>query len=180
MAILSSTVRSRLALALLALLASAPPCFARALEGAAAPDFSLPDLDNRERSLAAERGRVVLVDFWASWCAPCLEELVCLDALGRRHPDDVRLIAVNVDRDAETARDFLRARLPATGATVLHDGGSRVLGEYGADGLPALYLIDRGGEVRARHAGAGSCNAIEGKLTELLGAPAVAAERIED
>jgi hypothetical protein len=56
---------------------------------------------------------------------------------------------------------------------VLHDGGSRVLGEYGADGLPALYLIDRAGAVRARHAGAGSCKAIEGKLTELLGGPAV-------
>jgi thiol-disulfide isomerase/thioredoxin len=154
-------------------LLDAQPSFARATVGEAAPDFSLPDLDGRVRSLAAERGRIVLVDFWASWCAPCVEELACLDALGRRHPEDVRLLAVTIDRDAETARKFLRDRLPTADATVLHDGASAVLAEYGADGLPALYLVDRGGEIRALHDGAGGCREIEAELAELLreGAP---------
>jgi thiol-disulfide isomerase/thioredoxin len=141
---------------------------ARATEGDAAPEFSLPDLDGREHSLGSARGRVVLVDFWASWCAPCVDELVCLDALRRDHPDDLELIAVSIDRDADTARAFLKKRLPASGATVLHDGDSGVLGEYGADGLPALYLIDRAGTVRAVHDGAGGCREVAAEVAELL------------
>lgn len=151
---------------------------ARASEGEPAPDFSLPDLDGHAHTLAARRGRVVLVDFWATWCAPCAEELACLEALRARHADDLALLAVSIDRDADTARAFRAKRLSAAGATFLHDGDSAVLGEYGADGLPALYLIDRGGTVRAVHDGSGGCRAVEAEVAALLGGRTpVAAER---
>jgi peroxiredoxin len=132
-----------------------------------APDFELADLDGRTHRLSSERGRVVLLDFWASWCAPCAEELGCLAELAGRHAQDVTLLAVTIDRDAETARRFL-AEHPLGGAKVLQDHASDVMSEFGADGLPALYLIDRAGVVRELHDGVGGCRAIAPKLAELL------------
>ena len=148
------------------------PALARATVAAPAPDFELADLDGRSHRLSAERGRVVLLDFWASWCAPCAVELGCLVDLSRRHGADVSLVAVTIDRDADTARGFL-AKRPLGAAKVLQDGGSDVLSEYGADGLPALYLIDREGVVREIHDGAGGCRAVEPRLGELLAPRAV-------
>jgi thiol-disulfide isomerase/thioredoxin len=164
----TSTAAALVATALGAFVATSPlPALGRATVAAPAPDFELVDLDGRSHRLSAERGRIVLLDFWASWCAPCAEELGCLVDLSRRHGEDVSLVAVTIDRDADTARDFL-AKRPLAPAKVLQDGGSDVLAEYGADGLPALYLIDREGVVREVHDGAGGCRAIEPKLGELL------------
>lgn len=132
-----------------------------------APDFELVDLDGRAHRLSGERGRVVLLDFWASWCAPCAAELSCLAELSERYGDDLSLVTVTIDRDADTARDFL-ARRSIGAAKVLQDGGSDVFSEYGAGGLPALYLIDREGVVREVHDGAGGCRAIEPRLAELI------------
>jgi thiol-disulfide isomerase/thioredoxin len=132
-----------------------------------APDFELSDLSGGAHRLSSERGRVVLIDFWASWCAPCAAELGCLVELAGRHPQDVTLLAVTIDRDADTARTFV-AKRPLGAARVLHDGDSDVMSEFGADGLPALYLVDRDGIVRDLHDGAGGCRAIAAKLDGLL------------
>jgi thiol-disulfide isomerase/thioredoxin len=148
------------------------PALGRATVAAPAPDFELADLDGRSHRLSAERGRVVLLDFWASWCAPCADELGCLVELSGRHAADVSLVAVTIDRDADSVRGFL-AKRPLGAAKVLQDGRSDVLSEYGADGLPALYLIDREGVVREVHDGAGGCRAIAPKLGALLAPGAV-------
>lgn len=169
MALLSRAFLRVVAAALSAAL-TAPPVLARVTPGEVAPDFELRDLAGRTERLSAWRGHIVLLDFWASWCAPCAAELSCLDELRKRHGAAVQLISVSIDRDAETARRFVAAKLPAAELRVLHDEGSEVLAEWGADGMPALYLIDRDGIVREAHDGAGGCHAVQPKLRELLGA----------
>jgi thiol-disulfide isomerase/thioredoxin len=102
--------------------------------------------------LAALKGQVVYVDFWASWCAPCRESFPWMnhmqDELGR---DGLVIIAVNVDRDHSDAEHFLREH-PARFRVVFDPDG--VLPEqFGVRGMPTSFLIDRDGNVQSRHAG---------------------------
>lgn len=145
--------------------------FAAVATGDPAPEIELPDLDGRTSRLSAFRGRIVLLDFWASWCAPCAAEMACLHELRARSPADVRILSVSIDRDADLARRFVAEKLPAGDFAVLHDASGEVLAEWGAEGLPALYLIDREGTVRDAQDGAGGCKAIEPALREVLGSP---------
>jgi cytochrome c biogenesis protein CcmG/thiol:disulfide interchange protein DsbE len=128
---------------------------AAARTGARAPDFTLPDLDGRPVALAALRGRVVVVEFWASWCAPCGMMLPALDALARRYPaSEVTVLAVSVDQSRAAAEALLANRIGDPALTVLHDRSSEVLAEYGADGIPATYVIDAAGTIRLVEDGA--------------------------
>lgn len=145
--------------------------FAAVATGDPAPEIELPDLDGRTTRLSTSRGRIVLVDFWASWCAPCAAEMTCLHELRARYPADVQLLSISIDRDADLARRFVAAKLPAGDFAVLHDASGEVLAEWGAEGMPALYLIDREGTVRDARSGAGGCKAIEPTLREVLGSP---------
>jgi thiol-disulfide isomerase/thioredoxin len=118
------------------------------------PEFSLAARDGGTVVTADLRGKVVCLDFWATWCATCKAALPALDALARRPGfEDVRFLAVNVDRDGELADKWLAQNLPATKLTLLRDGGGTLLSRFGADGMPALYVIDREGVVRRVEAG---------------------------
>lgn len=117
--------------------------------GDEAPAFTLADRDGGRVALAELRGHVVCLDFWATWCASCKAALPELDAMARRAGyEDVRFVAVNIDRDHALAAKFLAQHLPSPVLTMLHDPGGSVLARYGAGGMPALYLIDRDGVVR--------------------------------
>lgn len=120
--------------------------------GDVVPAFTLPDWHGRPAAIAARRGHIVLLDFWASWCTTCRLALPGLDALARRHPD-VEVIAVSIDASRAAADRFLAERLPATVMTLLHDPGGDVFARFGPGGMPALYLIDRDGVVRLAEAG---------------------------
>jgi len=117
--------------------------------GDPAPAFSLAGRDGGQVALSDLRGKVVCLDFWATWCATCKAALPALDALARRPGfEDVRFLAVSIDRDRALAEKFLAQQLPETALTVLMDPGGSLLARYGAGGMPALYVIDRGGVVR--------------------------------
>lgn len=154
----------RFAAVLVALaLAALPPAESAAASGAgtgkSAPDFSLPGLNvsktapPRPVSLADLEGKVVLLDFWAVWCAPCKRTLPELARLGGKHPG-LEVLAVSLDEDRAKAEAFL-ARLgkEASGLTALHDAGREVAGLYGLEGMPAAVLIDRKGILRSRFDG---------------------------
>lgn len=113
--------------------------------GALAPRFELRSPEGKPVSLDAQRGRVVLVDFWAAWCAPCLRAMPLLSRLQREHPAELRLLSVNVDGDEESARRVDRE----TGGvlTMLLDKDGELARRYGAQTLPHLVLIDRRGRV---------------------------------
>jgi thiol-disulfide isomerase/thioredoxin len=98
------------------------------------------------------RGKVVLVDFWASWCAPCLQSFPWMNALQQKHAGDgLVIVAVNLDQDRALADAFLQ-KVPAQ-FRVEYDAGGSVARQFDVQAMPTSFLIDRSGQVRARHAG---------------------------
>jgi thiol-disulfide isomerase/thioredoxin len=143
--------RVALALAAAALLAAGA---AEALsEGTRAPDFSAPLLSGPgELSLSAHRGKVVYLDFWASWCPPCLVSLPVLEELRREFPaEHFAVVAVNVDREPQKALAFL-AKHPV-GYASASDPDGRIPETFGIETMPTSFLIDRQGVVRHVHRG---------------------------
>lgn len=102
--------------------------------------------------LDAYAGKVVLVDFWASWCAPCLRSFPWMNELQRRHGDaGLVVVAVNLDQERRLADAFL-SKTPAN-FRLEFDAAGEVARRFGVQSMPTSFLIDRSGNVRARHAG---------------------------
>jgi thiol-disulfide isomerase/thioredoxin len=123
--------------------------------GAAAPPLVLERVEGGTLSLADLRGRVVLVDFWATWCPPCRAELPWLVRLAKRHAaEGLWLVAVNQD-DAAQQRALVAEFAPTVpGLQAWAAYGSEALKQaWQVDGLPTLYLVDREGRVVAAHEG---------------------------
>lgn len=121
--------------------------------GNPAPQLALPRLgDGEVVTLAALRGRPVIVNFWASWCEPCAREMPALAAFARSQQGAAQVLAVNLGEDEATARDFLNAN-DAHGLTVLLDVELRARDAWGVRGLPVTFLVDPAGRIGALHAG---------------------------
>jgi cytochrome c biogenesis protein CcmG/thiol:disulfide interchange protein DsbE len=117
-----------------------------------APALELTSADGKAIRIADLKGRVVLVDIWASWCAPCKSSFPALDALyAELHPKGLEVLAVNVDERRGDADEFL-SHHPRQ-MTVLLDPKGQVPQAFGADAMPSSFLIDRQGNVRFRHTG---------------------------
>ncbi len=117
-----------------------------------APGFTLKDRAGQTRSLADFKGRVVLVDFWASWCAPCKASFPALDALQEEfRGEGLEVVAINVDEDAKDAQAFLAGKSPSM--TVLFDPRGRTPEDFKVEGMPTSFLIDKAGMIRFRHMG---------------------------
>lgn len=135
------------------LLASASMASAGVSEGAAAPDCKLSALDGSSpTALSQHKGKVVLVDFWASWCGPCVQSFPFLNDLHAKHKDQgLQIIGVNVDEKADDAQAFL-SNHPA-GFSVMRDAGMQCVNDFGVEAMPSSYLIDRKGVVHHIHRG---------------------------
>ena len=97
-------------------------------------------------------GRVVLVDFWASWCAPCKASFPALDDLQRTYAGrGFTVLAVSVDDDPRKMKDFLAAHPVAF--PVVHDARQQLVAAAGIEAMPTSFLIDRAGTIRFAHAG---------------------------
>lgn len=149
-------------------------CVGRALavaEGDGAPDIKLTDLSGKPVSLASLKGKVVLVDFWASWCKPCREELPVLEQLHKKYSaEGLAIIGVNVDSDAKTAKKFLADNKLALSFALANDAQHKVAESYAPPTMPSSYLIGRDGKVRFVHAGFRSSDAkrMEAEIQQLL------------
>jgi peroxiredoxin len=135
-----------------------------------APDFARMDLHHAQVHLADYRGKVVLLNFWASWCAPCLLEMPhFVEWQNRYGAQGLQVLGVSMDDDESPVRSLdkkLRLNYPVT-------MGDVKLGELygGILGLPVTYLIDRKGVIRARFEGETELQKIENQLKSLLAAP---------
>jgi thiol-disulfide isomerase/thioredoxin len=145
-------IKPLLSVILAALLVSlSQPLLASAVEGAAA-DFTLKSKAGSNIRLQELRGEVVLLNFWASWCGPCREEMPLMDKIYKQYKDlGFTILAVNVDEDPADADRFL-ASVPVS-FPVLYDSQSKVSELYKVDAMPTTILIDRDGNKRFLHRG---------------------------
>jgi len=147
---------------------AAPP--AQNLLNKKAPGFALTDLSGQSLTLAHFQGKVVLLNFWATWCAPCQLEMPVFAEWQRKYgPRGLQVIGISMDDKAGPARS-LAARLKLNYPVAM--GDERLGARYGGVlGLPLTLLIDRNGIVRARFQGETDLKLIERQVAALLAQP---------
>lgn len=116
-----------------------------------APDFRLTTLDGQTVTLSDLQGRWVLINFWATWCSPCREELPYLQTLAATHADQLTILGINM-RESETAIEPFVAELGLTFPILLQPDDNTLL-NYGVRGLPLTFLIDPEGNLVWRQVG---------------------------
>ncbi len=122
--------------------------------GSAAPEFALPVAGGAEVTLASLRGRVVFVNFWATWCAPCREEAPSLERLYRAlHAEGFELLGISIDAGGDDAAVDAFTREFGLTFPIPRDAHRRVYGAYRASGVPETFLLGRDGRVLERFVG---------------------------
>jgi cytochrome c biogenesis protein CcmG, thiol:disulfide interchange protein DsbE len=146
--------------------------FAAPLVGTPAPALAGPTLSGGRLDLVDLRGQVVLVNVWAAWCAPCRDELPVLSAAGRRLADrGLRWVGID-SRDGERQARELLAATGGDPASSVVDPDGRLAAAWRVPGLPATFVVDRAGTVRAARLGVVTEEWIEAEVVPLLGPPA--------
>jgi peroxiredoxin len=146
---------------------AASAAMAAARVGFRAPGFALPTLNGAQVALDDLRGKVVLVNFWATWCIPCRAEMPEIQAAYQAHRDqEFIVLAINVAEDDNTVMQFVEEfhlTFP-----ILLDRVGAVVRQYQVQALPTTLFIDRAGVIRAANVGAMNRAYIEAQLTALL------------
>jgi thiol-disulfide isomerase/thioredoxin len=120
--------------------------------GAAAPAFQLHSSGSADLSLSDLKGQVVLINFWASWCGPCRQEMPVLEQLYKKYKGaGFTLLGVNVEPKSADAEGFLKST--PVSFPILFDTDSKVSKLYEVSGMPSTVILDRAGKVRYVHHG---------------------------
>ena len=147
---------SRKLAVLVALLLSGLTAGAALQEGSRLPDLSKMGLKG---TLPATAGKVVLVDFWASWCGPCKQSFPALERLHQTYGGrGLVIVAVSVDEDADAMQEFIDAH--PVSFSVVHDAQQRLVETAGVEAMPTSFLVGKDGKVVAVH------NGFKGEETE--------------
>lgn len=134
--------------------------------GDIAPEIDLPDTKGEKVALSSLRGSLVLVDFWASWCGPCIKEQPLLIKLHNAYPDKLSIYGVSMDTKKPLWTGAIaKAKLPWTNVSDLKYWQSPVVGDYMLQSVPLNFLIDKNGIILAKNI---HCQALEAKIKELL------------
>jgi thiol-disulfide isomerase/thioredoxin len=139
--------------------------------GAPAPELQVQGLTGKTITVSSYKGKVVLLDVWASWCVPCKQELPMLDGIaGRLRHKGVEVLAVSVDQERENVVKFLRGH-GKWSLTVAHDPRGEIADRLQPDKMPTSYIIDRAGIIRYVNSGfsPGDADVIERHLSEVAG-----------
>ena len=134
------------------MLGAVPWSAVHAAEAAPAPDFALPAMDGGELRLSELKGQVVMINFWATWCGPCRQEMPLLQQLQVKYePLGFTLVGINVEPESAGARTWLE-KVPVT-FPILFDRQNQVAERFGVQGMPSSVFVDRSGRVRYVHRG---------------------------
>jgi peroxiredoxin len=137
--------------------------------GGPAPAFNLTSVSGQASGLSQYKGQVVMVNFWATWCGPCQQEMPLLDQMYKKYkPAGFTLIGVNVDKEAPAVKELL-ARKPVS-FPVLLDPANQVSKAYHVDEMPSSVIIDRKGAIRYVHRGykPGDENDYQDRIRQLI------------
>ena len=128
------------------------PALAGSSSGGPAPAFTLASRAGQDVSLAQYKGNVVMINFWASWCGPCRQEMPLLETIYKKYNKmGFTMLGVNVEPDSNAANDWLKAT--PVSFPILYDRDSKVSKLYDVAGMPSTVIIDRNGKVRVLHRG---------------------------
>ncbi|MGA7616349.1 MAG: TlpA disulfide reductase family protein [Thermoanaerobaculia bacterium] len=162
------SVKRPLLVSLLSLLLAVSAFAAPPAASATAPDFTLPSTSGTV-SLHELRGKVVLVDFWASWCAPCRASFPWMSGMLQKYGSKgLAIVAVNLDKSRDHADDFLD-RFPAP-FRIAFDPAGRTAEAFHVEAMPSSFIIGRSGTILYEHQGfqPGQTAAVEDRIKEAL------------
>lgn len=138
-------------LIVIALMLSQNTLAANKAEGPA-PDFTLKSSDGSNIRLSEQKGNIVLINFWASWCGPCRQEMPLLEEIQKKYSKlGFTILGVNVDKDQAKA-DKLLKDIPVT-FPVLYDNEGKVSKLFDIDSMPTTVIVDQDGNIRFHHRG---------------------------
>ena len=144
-----------------------PSVIASPLVGRAAPNFTLPQLDGPPVTLAKQRGQVVVINFWASWCAECHAEQAALDQVWQQFQDSgVVVIGVNFEDSVGAARGYVRSE--DVTYPVVEDDGSKTALAYGLRGVPETFVVNRSGRIVKHVIGPVAAAALSSDINSML------------
>jgi peroxiredoxin len=163
------TMKNVIAAILVSASLALPVAAGTAANGQPAPAFDLPSRDGKDISLGQYKGDVVMINFWASWCGPCRQEMPLLESMYKTYSKHgFVLIGVNVEPDSNAANTWLK-QTPVS-FPVLYDTKSKVSSLYDVSVMPSTVMIDRKGNIRMIHHGyvAGDENQYMSSLMQLM------------
>ena len=135
--------------------------------GDLAPDFTLIDLDGNQLSLSDFRGKMVFINFWATWCPPCRAEMPEMEAIHQEYKaEDVIVIGVDILESEDKVRQFIEHG--GYSWTFVIDATGAVAADYNINVIPTSYFIDEEGIIRAVDFGAMTKRTIEARLAEMM------------
>lgn len=139
--------------------------------GSIAPDFSMQDINGNTIKLSELKGKVVLVDFWASWCIPCKKSMPhIIELYNNRADSSFTVIAVNVDEEKSKINEFANSINVTFPFPVIFDKESKLPAQYNVEGMPTTIIIDKEGVIRFKDTGFTSDvkEKMDSKIKELL------------
>lgn len=141
-----------------------------AATGNSAPDFTITAIDGKKLSLSDYRGKVVLLDFWATWCTPCRAEIPAFVEMQQKYgPQGFQVIGISMDDDAKPVKEFAQKFSINYPVAVGDDKLAQSFG--GVMGLPVNFIIDRDGRIVQKFLGATDVSVIEKTATDQLAKP---------
>jgi peroxiredoxin len=114
-------------------------------------DFSATDMDGDKIQLSEYKGQVVILDFWATWCKPCVQEIPTLEDLNKTHrDDDFAIISISLDQNMDKAREFVSARNMDWIHLLNKEKNFELARIYSVRAIPDMFVIDKQGKIAAR------------------------------
>lgn len=132
-------------------------CFTTFSFAASAPDFTLQDLDGQQVSLSDYKGKVIFIDFWATWCPPCRQSIPSVEKLYDEYKDNGSfvILGINLNEDKSTILKFMEKQ-KVNYKVLMSD--KKVVSDYKISGIPAFFLIDQNGDIVNKYVGYSPAN----------------------